>query len=169
MYSNHLGNVLASIGDKKLSVMSGAESFIPYFVSSYSLPIHKPQTPISKFQSPNSSPAPMTDRTALVTPTDEDASDFGNYHAGFTGSMFGVSVAIQKIGAGTVEQLKDVKAGDIQQAWDQYWGGLWPWERYTFMDESDDYYWNTQGMSDALYMKRKLNLGPNNLIGVQKK
>jgi hypothetical protein len=70
MLSNHLGNVLANIGDQKLSVKSGADSFIPYFVSSYSLPVPKPQILISKFQFPNSSPAPMTERTAVVTPTD---------------------------------------------------------------------------------------------------
>jgi RHS repeat-associated protein len=50
--------------------MSGAESFIPYFVNSFSSRIVKPQTLISKFQSPNSSRAPMTERTAVVTPTD---------------------------------------------------------------------------------------------------
>jgi hypothetical protein len=70
MLSNHLGNLLATISDKKIAVMSDAESFIPYFVSNYSLPIHKPETLISKFQSPNSSTAPMTERTAVVTPTD---------------------------------------------------------------------------------------------------
>jgi RHS repeat-associated protein len=70
MLSNHLGNVLATVSDKKIAVMNGAESFIPYFVSSYSFPILKYQIPISNFQSPNSSPAPMTERTALVTPTD---------------------------------------------------------------------------------------------------
>ncbi|MFN6378635.1 MAG: hypothetical protein ACK4WD_05130 [Flavobacteriales bacterium] len=68
--SNHLGNVLANIGDQKLSVMNGEGAFIPYFVSSYSSQVLKPQIPISKFQSPNSSSAPMTERTAVVTPTD---------------------------------------------------------------------------------------------------
>jgi RHS repeat-associated protein len=68
--SNHLGNVLANIGDKKIAAMSSVDYIISYFVSSYSLPISKPQTLISKFQFPNSSPAPMTERTAVVTPTD---------------------------------------------------------------------------------------------------
>jgi RHS repeat-associated protein len=70
MLSNHLGNVLANIGDNKLSVISGAESFIPCFFSSSTSPILKNQILISNFQSPNSSPAPMTERTAVVTPTD---------------------------------------------------------------------------------------------------
>jgi RHS repeat-associated protein len=98
----------------------------------------------------------------------EDASDFGNYHAGFTGSMFGVPVPFQKIGAGAVEQFKDLTSLNFMQVANQYFNGL-KLKHNTFMDETDDYYWNTQGMSDALFLKKRLNLGPNNLLHIQKR
>ncbi|MFN6379528.1 MAG: RHS repeat domain-containing protein [Flavobacteriales bacterium] len=55
--SNHLGNVLATVSDKKIAVMSGANlSYYRADVVSYS-----DYYPFG---------APMTERTALVTPTD---------------------------------------------------------------------------------------------------
>ncbi len=55
--SNHLGNVLATVSDKKIAVMSGANlSFYRADVVSYS-----DYYPFG---------APMTERTAVVTPTD---------------------------------------------------------------------------------------------------
>ncbi len=98
----------------------------------------------------------------------EDASDFGNYHAGFTGSMFGIPIPIQKIGAGFVEQMKDVKSGDWAQVWAQYWQMAKFWEDNAFMDEKDDHRWNTQGMSDALFIKELLDLKPGKYVGVVK-
>jgi hypothetical protein len=89
-----------------------------------------------------------------------NAADFGNYHAGYTGSMFGVPVLVQKIGAGLVEELKDITSGDFEAAWEQYLQGLWFWERSSLMDNPTDYWYNSQGMADGLYMKKALNLGP---------
>jgi RHS repeat-associated protein len=108
--------------------------------------------------------------TQFVTPnlTFEDASDFGNYHAGFTGSMFGVPVVFQQIGAGAVEQLKDLTAAEFMQVASQYWQMGKFWERNAFMDETDDHYWNTLGMGDARYLKKELKLGPNNPLRVVK-
>ncbi|WP_197043886.1 RHS repeat-associated core domain-containing protein [Aureispira sp. CCB-QB1] len=112
-------------------------------------------------------------KTQFVTPklTFEDASDFGNYHAGFTGSMTGIPTSIQTIGAGLIEQYKDLKAGEIMQMIDQYtqnWN-FYLGEPPAFMDEVDDHYWNTQGMSDALFLKEKLKLSSTNPLGVIKK
>lgn len=98
------------------------------------------------------------------TLTFDDASDFGNYHAGFTGSMFGIRVDFQKFGAGAVEQFKDIRQGDFSQAFMQYMGlmdaGLT--RPITFMDEQDDHYWNTLGMADALYLKNTHQLSASN-------
>ncbi len=108
--------------------------------------------------------------TSFSTPnlTFEDASDFGNYHAGFTGSMFGIYVPVQKIGAGVIEQLKDLRKGNINQVGNQFGQMFKFWERNAFMDETDDHYWNTQGMSDAKYLKERLNLSSTNLLNVRR-
>ncbi|MBL0317680.1 MAG: hypothetical protein IPP69_18750 [Flavobacteriales bacterium] len=97
-----------------------------------------------------------------------NAADFGNYHAGFTGSMFGVPVVFQKIGAGLVEELKDITNGDFEDAWRQYTENLWFWERSSLFDNPRDYWYNTKGMADGIFMKKELNLGPGSQIDVVK-
>jgi hypothetical protein len=104
-------------------------------------------------------------KTRFISPnlTFEDASDFGNYHAGFTGSMFGICVPFQVIGAGLIEQYKDLTGKQFGQVAKQLMLIL-----RTNMDEVDDHYWNTQGMSDGKHLKKELNLSSHNLLEVQR-
>jgi len=79
------------------------------------------------------------------------AADVGNYHAGFSGVLVGVPVPAQKIGAGGVEQLKDLNRGDYHEVWQQYWSF-----GNTFMDNKVDYHWNTTGMGDAKWLMEEI-------------
>jgi len=80
-----------------------------------------------------------------------NAADFGNYHAGYTGSTAGISPMLQKIGAGYFEIKKN--------------GNWWAhWNPATYLkppygDAPNDYKWNTQGMKDA--PKRVSSPSPN--------
>ena len=104
----------------------------------------------------------------------EDASDFGNYHAGITGTNTGVPTSLQKIGAGLFEQMKDLDNGDFIQVIEQYESmgdGFWPWNwgsvPNTFMDEKDDFFFNTSGMADAIFIMEKFGLEkgkPNSIM-----
>lgn len=70
-----------------------------------------------------------------------NAADFGNYHAGFTGTRASIGEHLQKQGAGVVEILKNKT----------YSMFLNPKTYFTapFGDNPNDYRWNTTGMKDA--------------------
>jgi hypothetical protein len=80
----------------------------------------------------------------------DDASDVGNYHAGFMGVKAGIPVPLLWYGAGTAETIKDIIHMDFWNALNQ----ANKMKRFSppFGDENDDFLWNTKGMSDA---KRK--------------
>jgi RHS repeat-associated protein len=92
------------------------------------------------------------------------AADFGNYHAGFTGSMVGVPTSLQEIGAGGYEQLKNLTSFELlnfitRSAESNWLASPFNWnEPQTFMDNSVDHFWNSTGMADALFLKTKLGL-----------
>jgi RHS repeat-associated protein len=70
-----------------------------------------------------------------------DAAAVGNYHAGFTGSVIGISTRLQKMGAGFVEQTK----GDVSKNLKQYV----KWVKFMsrpYGDAKHDFYWNERGM-----------------------
>jgi len=92
--------------------------------------------------------------------TFQDASDVGNYNAGFTGSWTynggGIYPVLQVVGAGFVETLKDFSNGDFHDAFNQtnQLFGMPPLP--PFGDEVDDFFWNTFGMSSSLKEQGKL-------------
>jgi hypothetical protein len=88
-----------------------------------------------------------------------DASDVGNYHAGFTGTITGVPMSLQIMGAGGVEMGKDLLGGKIGEAYDQ-----WFTRPFTYGDEKDDAQYNKMGMADAKYL---LKMSGNNIKNIQ--
>ena len=74
-----------------------------------------------------------------------DAADVGNYHAGWTGTHMSILPYIQKVGAGTVEKLKQ---GFPAMAMPVFFEPL-ILNSDTYGDVKADYYWNTKGISDA--------------------
>ena len=100
----------------------------------------------------------------------KDASDIGNYNAGYTGTKAGVPVIMQlylagmgetakdflsegNYGAGLAETAKDFSKGRFSATGTQLFNmqyGLPP-----YGDETDDFIWNTRGMIDAENNKEK--------------
>jgi len=85
--------------------------------------------------------------------TFQDASDVGNYNAGYTGSWTyngtGINPMIQMLGAGAVETLKDFSNGEIHNGFKQLGQLLGTPPLPPFGDEIDDFFWNTSGMAKA--------------------
>ena len=76
------------------------------------------------------------------------AADVGNYHAGYTGSSVGISMTLQKFGAGAAEQVK--LKGFWTALCPAHWGSFF---NGSLGDAEKDYKWNTQGMKDAEFTK----------------
>jgi RHS repeat-associated protein len=76
------------------------------------------------------------------------AADFGNYHAGYTGTYCGINYEFQFMGAGAAEMLKN----------GQYLKLINPLTYFgtPYGDNSVDYKWNRQGMTDAANKMGKL-------------
>ncbi len=70
-----------------------------------------------------------------------NAADFGNYHAGWTGTNAGINRYLQKVGAGAVEIWK---AGSMLDLFNPY-----TYLKAPYGDSSTDYKWNRKGMKDA--------------------
>jgi len=78
-----------------------------------------------------------------------DAADFGNYHAGFMGRKAGIPYYLLWIGAGLVQNIKDIMELHLLKAYKQMRHGLGTLFIPPFGDEFDDYIFNTKGMIDA--------------------
>ncbi len=72
------------------------------------------------------------------------AADVGNFHAGYTGTHAGIPVALQWLGAGVVEKIKNVGEGD----WKSFFGNKM--DGIPFGDKMADWLYNTIGMGQAL-------------------
>ena len=74
----------------------------------------------------------------------DDAAQFGNFNAGYTGTYAGVSAYHQYVYAGLGEIAKQRSPGDMASRWAQIVLGVPP-----YGDEENDYRWNTRGMRAA--------------------
>jgi RHS repeat-associated protein len=72
------------------------------------------------------------------------AADFGNYHAGYTGIMAGVSQEVQYQFAGLGEVAKFRSFGDVFHRLGELWKNKMP-----YGDVRTDFHYNTDGMVDA--------------------
>jgi hypothetical protein len=74
----------------------------------------------------------------------DDAAQFGNFNAGYTGTYAGISAMHQYTYAGLGEIAKRRSVEDMADRWRQIVLGIPP-----YGDEWNDYLWNTRGMTAA--------------------
>ena len=74
----------------------------------------------------------------------DDAAQFGNFNAGYTGTYAVVPAMTQYKYAGMGEIAKHRSADDMVERWMQIFLGIAP-----YGDEENDYEWNTRGMKAA--------------------
>jgi hypothetical protein len=76
-----------------------------------------------------------------------NAADFGNHHAGYTGTKAGIPEIMQKVGAGVIEQLKMGNYNNFNPV--NSWTGPNLFFSPPYHDRQRDYEYNTLGMKHA--------------------